>query len=122
MVQELEHSVELKADQGQVERVLANLIRNGWQAMAGSGHLDIRYTIEQHHIVIHVHDNGMGIPATNLSRVFEPLFTTKAKGIGLGLAVSRRYAERNGGSLTVESQEGQGTTFHFEVPRNGSAQ
>lgn len=122
VVQELEHSVELKADQGQVERVLANLIRNGWQAMAGSGHLDIRYTIEQHHIVIHVHDNGMGIPATNLSRVFEPLFTTKAKGIGLGLAVSRRYAERNGGSLTVESQEGQGTTFHFEVPRNGSAQ
>jgi two-component system sensor kinase FixL len=118
-VADTDDSVQLLADQGQVERVLTNLIRNAWQAMSGNGDLSIQHSVQNDHAVIDVRDTGVGITAENLANVFEPLFTTKAKGIGLGLAVSRRYAQRNGGSLTVESQAGEGTVFHFSVPLNG---
>lgn len=117
-VADIADDVQLRADQGQVERVLVNLIRNAWQAMSGRGALSIEHSVQGDHAVIDVRDSGAGINAENLANVFEPLFTTKAKGIGLGLAVSRRYAQRNGGSLTVESQEGEGTVFHFSVPLN----
>ncbi len=119
VVASIDDSVQLLADQGQVERVLTNLIRNAWQAMSGIGELTIQYSIKDNQAVIEVRDTGVGIKPENLTNVFEPLFTTKAKGIGLGLAVSRRYAQRNGGSLTVESRDGEGTVFHFSVPLNG---
>ena len=112
----------LRADQGQIERVLTNLIRNACQAMSGDGTVTITATDTADHVVVHVRDTGIGIPAGELNSVFEPLFTTKAKGIGLGLAVSRRYAQRNGGSLTVESKVGEGTTFHLSVPLAREAQ
>lgn len=110
---------QLKADRDQTERILTNLIRNAWQAMNGSGSLIIRGEAIQGRLRIRVTDTGPGIPEEDLDRVFEPLYTTKAKGIGLGLAVSRRYAERNGGTLTAESSPGNGTTFVLEVPLAG---
>ncbi|MDA1229157.1 MAG: PAS domain S-box protein [Planctomycetota bacterium] len=121
-VAELDPAIQLHADQGQIERVLANLIRNAWQAMSGRGNLSIEPKLQGDHVVIDVRDTGVGIPAENLVNVFEPLYTTKAKGIGLGVAVSRRYAQRNGGSMTVESSVGKGTVFHFSVRLNGVAQ
>lgn len=118
-VSAIDETVQLLADRGQVERVLTNLIRNAWQAMSGNGDLSILCSSKDGQAVIEVRDSGIGMDAATLANVFEPLFTTKAKGIGLGLAVSRRYAERNRGSLSVESVEGEGTVFHFCVPLNG---
>lgn len=115
-VQSIEPDVEIWADRIQVERVLINLIRNACQAMSGTGQLSITSTATAEFVTIDVQDFGIGIPPEQLENVFEPLFTTKAKGIGLGLAVSRRYAQRNGGSLTFDSAVGKGTTFHFCVP------
>ena len=63
-----------------------------------------------------VSDTGPGIPPENLNRIFEPLFTTRSRGIGLGLAVSRTLAQANGGSLTVRSEPGRGATFTLTLP------
>ncbi len=70
-------------------------------------------------VAIAVKDNGVGIPPENLRRLFEPLFTTKSKGIGLGLAVSRKLAEANGGRIEVKSEPGKGSTFTLFLPVDG---
>jgi signal transduction histidine kinase len=65
---------------------------------------------------IAVQDTGVGIPPENMKKLFEPLFTTKLKGIGLGLAVSRKLAEANGGRIEVQSEAGKGSTFTLWLP------
>jgi len=67
-------------------------------------------------IEISVADTGVGIPPENLEKLFQPLFTTKARGIGLGLAVSQKLTEANGGRIEVESRLGEGTTFRMVFP------
>ena len=67
-------------------------------------------------MMIAVRDSGPGIPPENLDKLFQPLFTTKIKGIGLGLAVSKKLAEANGGKIEVESTVGQGSTFTVCLP------
>ena len=67
-------------------------------------------------IVIAVHDTGMGIPPENMGKLFEPLFTTKTKGIGLGLAVSQRLIEANDGRIEARSEPGKGSTFTVYLP------
>lgn len=67
-------------------------------------------------VEVEVSDTGAGIPEENLETVFEPLFTTKAKGIGLGLALCKSHVEAHGGTITVESEEGKGTTFTVRLP------
>jgi signal transduction histidine kinase len=67
-------------------------------------------------VSISITDTGCGISAENMEKLFEPLFTTKARGIGLGLAVSRNLAQANGGSIEVESAEGEGSTFTVILP------
>ena len=67
-------------------------------------------------VVLEVSDNGPGIAADHIEKIFEPLFTTRVNGIGLGLAVSRSFAEANNGSLTVSSPPGRGATFELAFP------
>jgi signal transduction histidine kinase len=67
-----------------------------------------------------VQDTGIGIPAENMTKLFEPLFTTKTKGIGLGLAVSRKLVEANGGRIEVRSEAGLGSTFTLWLPVSGT--
>ena len=69
-------------------------------------------------VIISVKDTGQGIPKENLAKLFKPFFTTKARGQGLGLAVCKRLIEAQGGTITVNSEEGKGSTFTFEVPTN----
>ncbi|MGK0187173.1 MAG: two-component system sensor kinase FixL [Verrucomicrobiales bacterium] len=104
-------------DRDQVTRILNNLIVNGIQAMPEGGSLKIR-CIEagDGKAIIEVIDQGIGMTPEQLGRVFEPLFTTKTRGIGLGLALSRRYAQLNDATLTVESEIGRGATFRLTVP------
>ena len=66
-------------------------------------------------------DTGVGIPEENLGRMFEPLFTTKARGIGLGLAAARLLVERHGGKVEVESEPGRGSTFTVWLPVGGAS-
>jgi len=103
-------------DQVQCGQIILNLLTNALQALDGKGHIDVRAERENGHVNLIVRDNGPGIAPENLHKIFEPLFTTKARGIGLGLAVSRTLARANGGDLTARSDPGSGAEFTLTVP------
>jgi signal transduction histidine kinase len=103
-------------DPEQMKQVLGNLVLNASQAMPEGGTLRIETGREDEGVFVAVSDTGVGIPAENLDRIFQPLFTTKAKGIGLGLAMSSSLVEANGGAIGVESTPGRGSRFTVRVP------
>jgi len=102
---------EALADADQVRIVLGNLIRNAREAMPQGGQLTIAGREVDAAVEIAVTDTGHGIAAEHLSRIMEPLYSTKARGLGLGLALARALLEKNKGSLRVASTPGQGSTF-----------
>ncbi len=99
-------------------QVVMNLLTNAVQAMGDKGGtLKLRARRNGGDVVfLEVTDTGPGVSPENLERIFEPLFTTKARGIGLGLAVSKSLAQANGGDLAVSSEPGRGATFIFAMP------
>ncbi|OGL05809.1 MAG: hypothetical protein A3I03_14590 [Candidatus Rokubacteria bacterium RIFCSPLOWO2_02_FULL_68_19] len=101
----------------QVQQVLGNLITNGAQAMPEGGTLTIETARAEGGARVAVSDTGVGIAPENLEKIFQPLFTTKAKGIGLGLAVAQGLAEANGGTISVESAVGRGSRFLVVFPQ-----
>jgi signal transduction histidine kinase len=101
----------VSVDPEQVKQVLGNLITNAGQAMPEGGTLTIETARADGGAQVVVSDTGVGIPPENLEKIFQPLFTTKAKGIGLGLAVAKGLAEGNGGTISVESALGKGSRF-----------
>ncbi len=103
-------------DGQQLRQVLGNLITNACQAMSGEGSLTIRVGLAQNKVQIFVIDTGHGMSPETLKKIFEPLFTTKTQGIGLGLVVTKHLIETNGGSIAVKSEEGKGTTFTVMLP------
>jgi PAS domain S-box-containing protein len=123
----------IKVDPMQMRQVFENLICNAVQAMQEGGTLQIsarhvrgpetdsRRVIQGHEefIEISVTDAGNGILPENMKKLFQPLFTTKAKGIGLGLTVCKNLTEANGGRIGVESELGKGTTFTVTLPIEG---
>jgi len=118
----------VEADEGQISQVLSNLVINADQAMPGGGPLTVscrNVTIGRdgapplaagRYVRITVTDRGMGIPPAHLEKIFDPYFTTKQKGSGLGLATSYSIVRRHGGHLSVESSLGQGTSFSVYLP------
>jgi len=72
-------------------------------------------------VTVHVSDTGSGIAPDQLAKITEPFFSTKARGMGLGLAISKAIVEKNGGELTVVSEVGKGTTFSVRLPRARSS-
>ena len=104
------------ADGNQIQIVLSNLIRNARDAMPDGGTLTVTVRHVGDHVEIAVTDTGVGIPPENLSRITEPLFSTKARGLGLGLAIARSILEKNKASLHVASALGHGTTFTVQLP------
>ncbi len=104
-------------DRDHVGQVLWNLLNNAIQAMAGeAGRVTLRATTAGDKVRVEVRDDGPGVPAGLRERVFEPLFTTKPNGVGLGLAISRAFARANGGDLVVEERAGDGACFVLTVP------
>jgi signal transduction histidine kinase len=103
------------ADADQLRIVLANLVRNAREAMPQGGTLTLAGRRVEAHVEVIVADTGVGIPAEHLARVMEPLYTTKARGLGLGLALARAILEKNRGSLRAASTPGQGTTFTLRL-------
>lgn len=110
-------------DPRHIEQILENLVVNAYQAMPEGGELKISVEVvqkdKQPYVSVHVKDSGMGISSENMAKIFEPLFTTKPKGIGLGLAVCRKLAEINEGSILVTSEYGKGADFILNLPVGG---
>jgi PAS domain S-box-containing protein len=105
------------ADPDQLGQVFGNIILNAVQAMPEGGQLLVKTKAPSPEwVAVSFADTGMGIPEENLDKLFEPLFTTKAKGIGLGLAVTKTLVEGHGGAIEVESEMGVGTTFTVRLP------
>lgn len=97
-------------------QVLLNLGKNAIQAMPDGGTLQITAGVVGRHLLIKVSDNGHGITQEDMSRIFEPFYTTKARGTGLGLALCRKIVEEHGGKITVQSAVGQGTSVSIIIP------
>jgi signal transduction histidine kinase len=99
-----------------LNRILGNLVINSIQAMPAGGKLNIHAYRDENDYVITVKDTSVGIPEEVKGKLFAPLFTTKSKGQGFGLAVVKRLTEALGGTITFESKEGKGTTFMVRLP------
>jgi two-component system, NtrC family, sensor kinase len=99
------------ADPEQLRIVFGNLVRNACEAMPKGGHLAVTGRPADDGVEVDVADTGTGIPAESLVRIMEPLYSTKARGLGLGLAIVRSILEKNRGCLRVASEPGRGTTF-----------
>ena len=99
-----------------------NLISNAAEAMEGKDGgiltIDTQHVPSEHRVVVKFSDNGIGIPKGNFSRLFEPFFSTKkdGKGVGLGLSVAYGIIKEHGGYIYVESDLGEGTTFRVNLP------
>jgi len=106
----------LDIDPEMMKRVFVNIVTNAIQAMPEGGTLTIYSRIEGDKKAVYFRDTGVGIPKENLDKIFQPLFTTKAKGTGLGLAVCKRIVEAHEGTIEVESEVGKGTVFKVKVP------
>jgi len=112
----------LTVDEKQLERVFLNLVKNAVQAMSNGGELTIRINSTKEQVEITFTDTGIGIPEENMRKIFQPLFTTKAKGIGMGLPICKKIIEEHGGRIEVESKVNQGTTFRIKLPREANDQ
>ena len=111
------------ANRRDIEQILFNLIVNACQAMkenpGGRAHSKIEITAAQNngHVNVLIKDTGPGISEDRLKRIFEPFYTTKGEGTGLGLYITKQLVEKNGGKISVKSKVGQGTTFNLEFKR-----
>lgn len=103
-------------DSAQITQVLVNLIKNAMQAMTKGGDLTVATGHEGDFVWFSIHDTGGGIPQETINRLFEPYYTTKARGSGLGLMIVQRIVRAHGGRIEVESRVGQGTTFRVRLP------
>jgi PAS domain S-box-containing protein len=111
---------EIQADSDKLLQVFNNIISNAFQAMPEGGKLTITSKQSGPGVVsIAFADTGVGISAENMKRLFEPLFTTKIKGIGLGMVVTKTIVESHGGHIDVQSEKGKGTTFIVNLPMSG---
>ena len=123
LITELGHFPRIEADKNQIKRTFLNLAVNGIQAMENGGRLKVSTKKTKDFIEVSFEDTGIGLPKEKMKKLFTPFFTTKAKGLGMGLAICKKFVESHGGSIEVESEEGKGSTFTVKLPiqqENGS--
>jgi signal transduction histidine kinase len=107
----------VSADRVQLQQVLMNLMLNGMEAMSeGGGELKLSTRLEGGEVRVSVSDSGVGILADQMEDIFNAFFTTKAGGMGMGLAISRTIIESHAGRLWATVNPGPGATFHFTLP------
>jgi len=115
----------IRADSGHMKQVLINLVRNGAEAIDGAGTVTLRARAarapigegETDAVLLEVSDTGKGIPPEAEKRLFDPFFSTKETGTGLGLPIAARLIEKHGGKIEYQTRPGQGTTFGVVLPR-----
>ena len=103
-------------DKEQIQRVIQNLVMNAIQAMTEGGKLTIQTSKHDSNVKLIVKDTGVGIPKKDIAKLFTPLFTTKAKGIGLGLVICKQLVEGHNGTIIAKSKVGEGSEFIVELP------
>ena len=108
---------DIHVDSAHVEQVLLNLLENAFHACKDGGNVRVIGRLVDGEVQLGVTDDGVGVPASDIRRVFEPLFSTKPEGTGLGLALGRRLVEANGGTIAMTSEVGKGTTVTLSFPR-----
>ncbi|MBC7105934.1 MAG: two-component sensor histidine kinase, partial [Firmicutes bacterium] len=111
----------VEGDAERLKQVFVNLILNAVEAMPGGGRLTVSARVLPDEgaggrVAVSFEDTGPGIPEEDLSRIFEPFYTTKDRGVGLGLAITHRFVELHGGRIDVESRPGEGATFTVVLP------
>ena len=106
----------LQLDREQMKQAFYNVIKNSLEAMRRHGTLRIRTDLDDTYVMVSFIDTGGGMSAENLSHVFEPYFTTKPSGTGLGLLIVRRIVREHGGELSIESSQGKGLTLTIRLP------
>lgn len=116
---DLEPDVAVMGDEDRLLQILLNLIRNAIQAMPDGGLINISAKKAGRFVSIEISDTGKGINPNDIVQIFEPFYTTKARGSGFGLAISRKYAEEMGGWLTASDTPGKGATFRLIIPSAG---
>lgn len=109
------------ADRVQLQQVLLNLMINAIEAMKSVSDRERVLRVEtmhhdEHAAVIVIQDSGVGLDAGQMQKLFDPFYTTKPQGLGMGLSICRTILERHGGCLWAEAKEGQGATFKFTLP------
>lgn len=114
---EFEHeSTELSGRKNQLKRAFFNIIKNAFEAIPANGKIKIRHYREDRTVHVIISDTGVGIPKEKLRMLGTPFFTTKSEGTGMGLVYVFSTVYQHGGTIDVDSEEGQGTTFHFRFP------
>jgi signal transduction histidine kinase len=106
----------VSVDRTLVSRALVNIVENALHAMPGSGSLTVRASQNGHAVLIRVTDTGVGMDAEAMARAFEPYFSTKAAGTGLGLPIAKRNVELSGGTIAMTSERDKGTTVEVTLP------
>lgn len=114
------YETKINADAEQIKTCFSNLMINAVQAMSGGGELRVTMQPSNSHLEIRFTDTGSGILPENIEKIFEPYFSTKETGIGLGLPLTKKIIEEHGGQITVTSAVGTGTTFTVTLQRNPS--
>jgi signal transduction histidine kinase len=113
-------TVFIEGDVFALGRVYRNLILNAIQATAPGGLILVKSETRGQRVQVHVYDTGCGIPPERIGQVFEDFVTTKRRGLGLGLAISKKIVEQLGGQISVASEVGKGTTFVLDFPRTAA--
>jgi len=108
-----EKDFEINCDARKIEGVLSNMINNAVQALDGKGEIDIETKSDSEFFTIKIKDSGPGISDENLDKIFEPMFTTKTTGTGLGLVICKSIIEQHGGTISVTNKP---TTFTIKLP------
>jgi signal transduction histidine kinase len=116
VIDSTEHEIKMKVDIEKMVRALVNIIKNAFDAMPNGGTLTIRSRRTNGNVDFAFSDTGAGIDKETLARLWGPLFTTKARGMGFGLAICKRIVDAHGGSIMVDSKLGKGTTFAVTLP------
>ena len=103
-------------DPAQIRQVVTNLIKNAAESMEPGGRLEIIGEVADNHYRITFSDTGPGIAESDREKIFEPFFSTKSSGLGLGLALVKRIVTEHGGTIRVAENKGKGTTFIVSIP------
>ncbi len=116
-IEDLSEDIALEVDIKKMERVFVNIIGNAVDAMPSGGRLKIMSKNSRDSVEVSLADTGMGISADELTKIWTPLHTTKARGMGLGLVIAKRIVEAHNGTISVESVQGKGSVFRITIPR-----
>ena len=113
---EMEESITVRGDPIMIVRVLINIISNAIQAMPDGGMLDLSASTTEKDVILAIKDTGPGIPLEVKNKIFHPLITTKAKGMGMGLVVCKRLLEAMDGDIRIVSEKCAGTIAEIKIP------